>query len=173
MAIDEEDGSLSLREDADDGVERELHRAIAKVGDDIDRMSFNTAIAAMIEFVNVATGTGVTADQLDRFNRILAPFAPHIAEEIHELLGHPGGADYVTRAAWPSYDSSMLEDDAIEVPVQVLGKVRSRITVPSGSDDETLEAAALQDPRIIEVVGDRKVRKVIVVPGKLVNLVVG
>ena len=109
------------------------------------------------------------AELLDRRIRTLC----YHSEEIHELLGHPGGADYVTRAAWPSYDSSMLEDDAIEVPVQVLGKVRSRITVPSGSDDETLEAAALQDPRIIEVVGDRKVRKVIVVPGKLVNLVVG
>ena len=173
LAIDEEDGTLSLREDADEGVERELHRAIAKVGDDIDRLAFNTAIAAMIEFVNAATGTGVTPDQLDRFNRILAPFAPHVAEEIHERLGRPGGAAYVALASWPSHDPAKLEDDTIEVPVQILGKVRSRITVPAGSDNATLEAAALEDPRIIELVGDRTVRKVIVVPGKLVNLVVG
>ncbi|MBC02065.1 MAG: leucine--tRNA ligase [Phycisphaerae bacterium] len=173
IAIDEEDGSLSLREEPDEAVERELHRAVAKVGDDIDRLAFNTAIAAMIEFVNAATGVGVTADQLDRFNRILAPFAPHVAEEIHHRLGCPGGVPYVTLAAWPSHDPAMLEDDTIEVPVQVLGKVRSRITVPAGSDNSTLEAAALEDPRIIEVVGDRTVRKVIVVPGKLVNLVVG
>ncbi|MCP4836185.1 MAG: leucine--tRNA ligase [Phycisphaera sp.] len=173
LAIDEADGRLSVREEPDPDVEKALHRAIAKVGDDVQRLAFNTAIAAMIEFVNTATGVGVTADQLDRFNRILAPFTPHIAETIHEKLGRPGGSAYVALAAWPPHDPAMLEDDSIEVPVQVLGKVRSRITVPAGSENSVLEAAALADPRIIEVVADRTVRKVIVVPGKLVNLVVG
>ena len=173
LAIDEADGKLSLRDEPDADVEKALHRAIAKVGDDVQRLAFNTAIAAMIEFVNTATGVGVTPDQLDRFNRILAPFTPHIAETIHEKLGHPGGSAYVALAAWPSHDPALLKDDSIEVPVQVLGKVRSRITVPAGSENSVLEAAALADPRIIEVVADRTVRKVIVVPGKLVNLVVG
>ena len=76
-------------------------------------------------------------------------------------------------ASWPSHDPGMLEDDTIEVPVQILGKVRSRITVPTGSANEVLEKAAVSDPRIIEVIADRTVRKVIVVPGKLVNIVVG
>ena len=173
LAIDEETGELRLREEPDDDVEKTLHRSIAKVGDDIDRFAFNTAIAAMIEFVNVATGVGVTADQLDRFNRVLAPFAPHLAEEIHHRLGCPGGRAYAALSDWPSFDPARLADDTIEIPVQVMGKVRSRITVPADVDQAALEKAALADPRIAELVEGRTVRKVIVVPGKLVNLVVG
>ncbi len=172
LAVDETTGELRLREDADPDVERALHRTIAKVGDDVERLAFNTAIAAMIEFVNTATGVGVTADQLDRFNRILGPFVPHFAEEIAARL-HPGatGGRSVVLAEWPAFDPAMLKDDSIEVPVQVLGKVRSRITVPADADAAALEAAALADERIRELVAGKTIRKVVVVPGKLVNVV--
>ncbi len=125
----------------------------------------------MIEFVNVATGVGVTRDQLDRINRVLSPFAPHVAEEIHHRLGRPGDGRSVVLASWPEFDPAMREDDTIEVPVQVMGKVRSRITVAADSDPSALEAAALADDRIKELIEGRTVRKVVVVPGKLVNIV--
>jgi leucyl-tRNA synthetase len=172
LAVDESTGELRLRTEPDADVERALHRTVAKVGDDIERLAFNTAIAAMIEFVNTATGVGVTADQLDRFNRILGPFVPHFAEEIDAKLRPDAGAGRsVVLADWPAFDPAMLQDDSIEVPVQVLGKVRSRITVPADADAATLEAAALADERIRELVEGKTIRKVVVVPGKLVNVV--
>ena len=132
-------------------------------------MAFNTAIASMIEFVNTASKEGgVTVDQLDRFTRILAPFAPHIAEEVWLRLGR--GAP-VSRAPWPSFDPSMLSDDTVEVPVQVLGKVRSKIMVRADADAKTMEAAALADEKIQQFIDGKTVRKVIVVPGRLVNIV--
>ncbi|MAC18909.1 MAG: leucine--tRNA ligase [Phycisphaerae bacterium] len=171
LAVDEGTGELNLREHPDETVEKFLHRTIAKVGGDIERLAFNTAIAAMIEFVNTATGVGVTADQLDRFNRTLGPFAPHLAEEIHHRLGCPNGRSSVVLADWPTVDPAMLEDETIEVPVQVMGKVRSRITVPAGAEPKVLEDAALADERIKELVEGLTIRKVVVVPGKLVNIV--
>jgi leucyl-tRNA synthetase len=168
LAIDETTGGLALRDEADDAVERRLHRTIAKVGDDIERLAFNTAIAAMIEFVNEATGVGVTADQLDRFVRVLGPFAPHIAEELRHRLGLEGS---VVVAGWPDHDSSKLVDDTVEVPVQVMGKVRSRIVVAADADAAALEAAALADERIRELIEGKTVRKVVVIPGRLVNVV--
>ena len=172
LAVDESTGELRLRTEADADVERALHRTVAKVGDDIERLAFNTAIAAMIEFVNTATGVGVTADQLDRFNRILGPFVPHFAEELDAKLRPDAGAGRsVVLADWPEFDPAMLKDDSIEVPVQVLGKVRSRITVAADADAATLEAAALADERIRELIEGKTIRKVVVVPGKLVNVV--
>jgi leucyl-tRNA synthetase len=168
LAIDESTGELALREIADDAVERRLHRTIAKVGEDIERLAFNTAIAAMIEFVNEATGVGVTADQLDRFVRVLGPFAPHLAEELHHRLGREGS---VVTAAWPAHDPSLLVDDTVEVPVQIMGKVRSRIVVPADADAAAMEAAALADERIRELIEGKTVRKVVVIPGRLVNVV--
>ena len=168
LAIDETTGELVLRDSADDAVERQLHRTIAKVGEDIERLAFNTAIAAMIEFVNVATGTGVTADQLDRFARVLAPFTPHLSEEFRHRLGLEGS---VVTADWPAHDPAMLVDDTVEVPVQVMGKVRSRIVVAADADAAAMEAAALADERIRELIEGKTVRKVVVVPGKLVNVV--
>ncbi|MCH2160633.1 MAG: leucine--tRNA ligase [Phycisphaerales bacterium] len=168
LVIDESSGSTSLRDEPDPEIERALHRTIAKVGGDIDRMAFNTAIAAMIEFVNAAMGVGLDRDQLDRFMRVLAPFAPHLAEEIWHRAGHD---DSIVLEAWPAHDPGMLVDDTVEVPVQIMGKVRSRIVVPSTADAKALEAAALADERIRELTEGKTVRKVVVVPGKLVNIV--
>jgi len=169
LAIDEETGELATTDDHLETVEKQLHRTIAKVGEDVERLAFNTAIASMIEFVNTASKEGgVTVDQLDRFTRILAPFAPHIAEEIWLRIGREAP---VSRAPWPSFDPSMLSDDTVEVPVQVLGKVRSKIMVRADADAKTMEAAALADEKIQQFIDGKTVRKVIVVPGRLVNIV--
>jgi leucyl-tRNA synthetase len=151
-------------------MEKLLHRTIHKVGGDIERLAFNTAIAALIAVVNAGTsGGGLTRDQAERFARVLAPFAPHLAEELWHKLGMPG---CVTLAAWPSYDEAMLKDDSVEIPVQILGKVRHRMMVPSDADAAALEKLVLDDAKVKELIAGKTVRKVIVVPGKLVNLVV-
>ena len=168
LVVDERTGELVLLDEPDEKVERLLHRTIAKVGGDIERLAFNTAIAAMIEWVNEATGTGITGDQLDRFARMLSPFIPHVAEEFWHRLGHESS---VTLEAWPEFDESMLVDDLVEVPVQILGKLRSKIQVPPDADADSMEKAALADERIAELIEGKTVRKVVVVPGRLVNIV--
>src|SRR5690606_31143215 len=99
---------------------------------------------------------------------VLAPFAPHMAEELWSRLGHQ---ESVTYASWPGFDAAMLTDDEMELAVQVMGKVRSRITVPADADEATVEQAALADEKIAAIIEGKTVRKVIVVPGKLVNIV--
>jgi leucyl-tRNA synthetase len=168
LAVNEETGAMECRADADSEVERALHRMIAKVSGDLERLGLNTAIAAMIEFVNAATGVGVTKDQLGRFACVLAPFAPHIAEELWHRVGNDQS---VVLQSWPEADEAMLREESIEVAVQILGKVRSRITVSVDADAAALEAAALADERIVELLEGKAVLKVIVVPGKLVNIV--
>ena len=169
LAVDEETGLLSLRDEADDQTEQLLHRTTAKVTGDIPKLAFNTAIAAMIEFVNAATQAGgLTADQLDRFSRILCPFAPHIAEEFRLKLGLEG---FCSRASWPSWDEAMLRNDSIEYPVQLKGKVRAKITMPADADAAAVEAAALADDRIAALLDGTPPRKVIVVQGKIVNII--
>ncbi len=176
LMVDEETGALKIAPRADDRLERLLHRLTVKVENDIERLSFNTAIAAMMEFVNEATPAGgagssavLTAGQIERFALILAPFVPHFAEELWSRLGHSAS---IAHAAWPDHDPDLLRDDTVEIPVQVQGKVRGRVTVPAGAADEQVRAAALADERVRQFVGDRPVKKVIVVPGKLVNIVV-
>jgi leucyl-tRNA synthetase len=169
LVVDEETGELVLADEADDGIERMLHRTIAKVGGDIERLAFNTAIAAMIELVNEANKAGgLTADQLARFATILSPFAPHIAEELWSKLGRDTP---VSEADWPEHDESMLTDDEIELPVQIMGKVRGKVSVPADADQKTVEDIALADDRVREQIAGKTVRKVIVVPGKIVNIV--
>lgn len=169
LAVNEETGVLSLTETRDEDVEKLLHRTIAKVGGDIERLAMNTAIAAMIEFVNSATARGgLCHDQLERFMIILAPFAPHIAEELFSKLGHD---ESITYATWPAYDESKLQDETIEIPVQIMGKVRGRITVPADADEDAIKSAAVSDPRIAAQLEGKTVRKVIVVRGRIVNIV--
>ncbi|MEO0629854.1 MAG: class I tRNA ligase family protein, partial [Planctomycetota bacterium] len=169
MCVDEETGDARLVDPADEAIEKLLHRTIAKVGDDIERLSFNTAIAAMIEFVNAAGKTGLSKDQADRFIRMLAPFAPHIAEEIRRVkLGIAGS---IAHADWPAVDEAMLTDDEIEIPVQLMGKVKARLKMPAGADKDTMQAIALESPEIKQLLEGKTVRKVIVVPGQIVNIV--
>jgi leucyl-tRNA synthetase len=183
LCISEETGSPRLAESAGPDIEKALHRTIAKVGADIEKLHFNTAIAAMIEFKNAATPKGgikgdlgsLTRDQMDRFVRTLAPFAPHLADEIADRLGMLGdGSDRpvsLIQADWPTYDEAMLKDDEVEIPVQILGKVRGKITIAADADAKTIEETALADDKIKGLIEGKTVRKVIVVPGRMVNIV--
>ena len=148
---------------------RELHRMVHKVTRDVESLSFNTAIARMMEFVNVCTPLDRRPRALlEPFVTVLAPFAPHIAEELWEILGRPAPVSLV---AWPTVEDRWLRDDTVEIPVQVQGKLRGRVVVPAGADAETMKAAAAADPRIAECIAGRRIAKVVAVPGRLVNFV--
>ncbi|MGD9754278.1 MAG: class I tRNA ligase family protein, partial [Acidimicrobiia bacterium] len=135
---------------------------------------FNTAIARITELNNHLTGVaaagGISRDVAETLVLLLAPLAPHLAEELWERLGH---ASSLAFEAFPVADPALLVADTVEVPVQVNGKVRARVSVPTGADAAVLEAAARADARIAEQLAAVTVRKVITVPGKLVNFVVG
>ena len=160
-----------LRQDrADDPeLEKALHRTIHKVEGDIERMAFNTAIAAMMIFVNDATKAmdKLSRSQLLRFAQLLQPFAPHVAEELWERLDGKGLLAY---APWPQVDARLLVDDEIEIAVQVLGKVRGHAKVANGAANDVVLAAARA--AVAAWLDGKLLVKEIVVPGKLVNFVV-
>jgi leucyl-tRNA synthetase len=147
-----------------------LHKTIRQVTLDLTRMEFNTAIARMMEFTNYFTKQSVRPlAVMEQFVLLLSPFAPHIAEELWQLLGNHQTLAY---EPWPSYDEALTRDSEIEIPVQILGKLRSKVTVPADSDQETIITAAKADARIAELLSGKEIVKTIVVPGKLVNFVV-
>jgi leucyl-tRNA synthetase len=169
LLVNEESGELALAATPNAEVEKQLHRTIAKVQGDIERLAFNTAIAALIGLVNAGTSEGgLTGDQADRFVRVIAPFAPHLGEELWHRLGH---TELVSKASWPSYDEAQLHDDTVEVPVQIMGKVRHRIMVPAKADSAAMEALALADEKVKELIKGKTVKKIVTVPGKLINIV--
>ena len=150
---------------------RLLHRTIQRVTDDIEGLRFNTAISAMMEFNNHLTSLAVRPRSvLDPFVLLLSPFAPHIAEELWQALGHSESLAY---AAWPTYDPALLVEDEIEVPIQVNGKVRLRLKVAAGLDAAALEKTVLADSQVQTLLAGKTVKKVIVAGNsRLVNLVV-
>ncbi len=151
-------------------LEKPMHKLIKKVSADIDNMRFNTAIAAMMGTLNTIYDAGkITKDELITFAKLLSPFAPHVAEEINELLG---GKDLISIAKWPEYDESKTIDDTFELPVQINGKVRSTVLVPKDADKDAILAIAKADEKIAESIKEKTVVKEIVVPGKIINIVV-
>jgi leucyl-tRNA synthetase len=149
---------------------RVLHRTIKAVTADVEHLSFNTAIARMMEFTNFFLKEETRPrSAMERFVLLLSPFAPHVAEELWAALGH---AKTLAYEPWPKFDEAAIREDTIEVPVQIGGKLRGRISVSAGADAATLEAAARAEPKIAELLAGRKVLKVIVVPGRMVNFVV-
>jgi leucyl-tRNA synthetase len=152
-----------------------LHRAIKKVTEDIrDRRAFNTAISTLMELTNVlyqdlgGLGGQEQRKVLESLILLLAPFAPHLSEELWTILGHSVS---VHAQDWPQYEQRWLTDDEVVIALQVNGKVRSRITVSSDASEEALSALALQDGKIQESIAGQTVVKVIAVPGRLVNVV--
>jgi leucyl-tRNA synthetase len=151
---------------------RLVARTVAAVTDDIEAMHFNTAISRLMEFTNALTAHEVRPKSaLRTFVLLLSPLAPHIAEELWQVLG--GGHDHtLAYEPWPGYDPALLKDDTIEVPVQVGGKLRGRVVVAADADAAAIEDAARSDERIATLLSGKTIRKVVVVPGKLINFVV-
>jgi leucyl-tRNA synthetase len=149
---------------------RVLHRTIRDVTLDIRRLSFNTAIAKMMEFTNFFTGCEVRSrEAMEKIVLLLAPFAPHAAEELWELLGHTKTLAY---EPWPTYDEAAIRETSVEIPVQILGKLRGKVVVAADADEKTIEAAARSDEKIAALLEGKTVVKTIIVPKKLVNFVV-
>ena len=159
---------LELPEKSSESLERSLHRTIKKVSD-IESMKFNTAIAAMMSFVNdVFDNGGITKEDFGKFVLILCPFAPHLAEELWETLG---GTGFASLQPFPQYDEAKLVSDTVEIAVQVCGKFRGTVTVPVGADEATA-AAAVENSGVLGTSLDGKtVVKRIYVPGKIFNIV--
>ncbi len=172
LVIDEQTGELSpalVNTEADGETLRILHKTIKKVGEDIEQFKFNTAIAAIFDFVNALTPARQRPRSvIEPFVLVISPFAPHLAEELWHRLGHRQSLSY---EPWPRYDPELAKDEQVEVAVQIMGKVRSRIMVPADVDDRQMETAALADERIQRELAGKTVRKVIVVKGRLVNIV--
>jgi leucyl-tRNA synthetase len=148
-----------------------IHATVKKVTADIESLSFNTAISQMMIFVNAfTTAETIPMSAMRTFLVLLNPFAPHMTSELWERLGL--GVD-ITEQRWPDYDQRFLVEDEIEIVVQVNGKLRDKITVALDSTDAELEAAALANQKVQNAIAGKTVRKVVVVPKKLVNIVTG
>ncbi|HEX2717173.1 MAG TPA: class I tRNA ligase family protein, partial [Gemmatimonadaceae bacterium] len=154
----------------DQAVLRKLHQTIRKVGDDIAKLGFNTAIAAMMEYVNVlrAGERSVHRAEVEPLVQLVSPFAPHVAEELWETLGH---TESIFDAGWPAFDAALATEDTIQIAVQVNGKLRGTITAARDVDQERALSLALDEPGVAKFVTGTP-RKVIYVPGRLLNVVV-
>ncbi|HCS52889.1 MAG TPA: leucine--tRNA ligase [Planctomycetaceae bacterium] len=149
---------------------RTLHKTIKAVTEDIEKLSFNTAISRMMEFTNeFSSQQPRPKSAMIPFVQLLNPFAPHIAEELWEVLGQ---TESLTYSEWPKFDESKLVESEIEIPVQINGKLRAKIKVPAEADKDAMESAAKVDETIIQQLEGKQIVKTICVPGRMVNFVV-
>ena len=148
-----------------------LNATIKKVDEDLDTMNFNTGISAMMVFVNEFAGEGkeLPREAAEKFVLCLAPFAPHLGEELWQFLGH---ADTLAYEPFPAFDPKALVEDEVEIPVQVLGKLRGRVTVPMAATPAEMEAIAKANPDVAKFLEGKTIVKVIAVPKRMVNFVV-
>ncbi|NQX44625.1 leucine--tRNA ligase [Paenibacillus tritici] len=169
-----EDGSLSAKITADGGSDefkRTWHKTLKKVTEDFEHLRFNTAISQLMIFINDAyKQESLSTEAAEQFVQMLSPLAPHIAEELWQLLGHEGSISYV---AWPAYDDAWTVDAEVEIVVQVNGKIVQRALIPADMGQQDMQDHALALPNVKAAVEGKTVRKIIAVPGKLVNIVVG
>ena len=162
--------SAVCQADADEETLRLFHKTIKKVGGDIDGFRFNTAISAMMIFVNHLGRAKVRPRvMVEKFLLILAPFAPHIAEELWARLGH---GESLAWESWPGYDEKLVVEKEIELAVQVNGKIKEKIIVPAGASEEQIKQKALESEKVIAAMGGAEARKVIVIKSRLVNIVI-
>ncbi|QDP99836.1 leucine--tRNA ligase [Lysinibacillus fusiformis] len=172
LFVNEEEGTLAAKVQAseDKTLEKSYHQTVKKVTEDYEGIRFNTAISQMMVFINDCYKVDVVPTAYaEGFVKMLAPMVPHVAEELWQLLGHEGSISY---KEWPTYDESKLVDDEVEVAVQVAGKVRAKIIVSKDASKEDIEKVALADEKVQEYMAGKNLVKVIVIPGKLVNIVV-
>ena len=152
-------------------LETPFHKTIKKVGEDIENLKFNTAIAALMSLINDIYDSGsITPEELKVFTILLNPFAPHVTEEVWSL--NKLGEEMVCQQQWPAYDENKCKDETIEIVVQVNGKVRGKLSMPADVAKDAAVAAAKADEKICAAIGGKTILKEIYVPGKLVNLVV-
>ncbi|MGQ9523597.1 MAG: leucine--tRNA ligase [Armatimonadota bacterium] len=159
----------------DRALRRRTHQTLARVTEDIERFHFNTAISALMEMMNEmydrqGASDAVLSEAMEVFALMLSPFAPHLAEELWHRIGREGEAAF---QQWPEFDPEAARAEEIEIVVQVNGKVRDRLTVPADTSEKDLEHLALASDRVKALLDGKQVRKVIVVPGRLVNVVIG
>lgn len=167
----DEDGNLKeiVKDEENENFDKVYHETVKKVTEDYENLHFNTAISQLMVFVNEGYKAEVIPkNYVEGFVKMLSPIAPHLGEELWSLLGHE---DSITYATWPEYDERKLTEDTVEIVLQVMGKVRSKVSVPVDATKEELEKIALADEKINEWIEGKTVRKVIAVPGKLVNIV--
>jgi len=160
-------------------IQRKLHQTIKRVGDDFQgRWHFNTCIAAVMELLNEVYGAeeskgaipvSLIADVQRNIVLLLAPMAPYLAHELWEMIGETSN---LLKATWPKYDAALAASDEIEIPVQVNGKLRSRVVVTADATNEQVEQAVLDDEKVRAAIAGKQVVRRIVVPKKLVNIVV-
>lgn len=145
-----------------------MHKTIKKVTEDIDNLKANTAIAAMMSLVNELTSKGCNKAELKTLTILLNPFAPHVTEEMWEVMSFGG---MVNQAEWPKYDEEKTKENNVEIVLQIMGKVRAKITVPVDMAKDDVLAAAKAEPKMAELLAGKEIKKEIYVPGKLVNFV--
>ena len=171
LIINEDTGEVQdkiVNKDTPD-VDKVYHETVKKISDDYETLDFNTAISQMMVFVNECNKQEeISKEYIENFVKMLSPIAPHIAEELWDRLGHGGTIAY---EAWPIFDENKLIEEEIEIVIQVNGKVREKMNVPTDASKEDLERIAIETDKIQEVIKDKTVRKVIAVPGKLINIV--
>ena len=162
--------------DTDRALLRKLHQTIHKITDDFDtRWHFNTSLAALMELVNdlyaheAQMSAGVLREVVSKTVLLMGPFAPHLAEQLWRELGNDG---FILKKPWPEFDPVLARENKIEIPVQVNGKLRSRLTIARGGAREDIEQLAQEDKKIQPHIDGKTIRKIVVVPDKLVNIVV-
>ncbi|MGD6816956.1 leucine--tRNA ligase [Metabacillus sp. 113a] len=167
----EDDGNLTSKvtNSGNPSLEKVYHETVKKVTENIEGLRFNTAISQLMVFINEAyKATELPKEYMEGFVKLLSPIAPHLAEELWEKLGH---SDTIAYEKWPQYDESKLVEDEVEVVVQFNGKVKAKLLVPAEASKEEMEQIALQDEKVKEQLDGKTIRKVIAVPGKLINIV--
>jgi leucyl-tRNA synthetase len=149
---------------------RLMHRTVKKVGEDIASLRFNNAVSAMMIFTNHLNGfERPPREAVEKLVLCLGPYAPHLAEELWETLGH---APSISEQSWPEHDEALCVDEQVELPVQVNGKVRGRVAVPREADEEQALEVALADPVVARHLEGKKLVKVVYVQGRIINLIV-
>jgi leucyl-tRNA synthetase len=171
--VDEDTGELAEQvqeAQGDEATLRLLNQTIKKVGYDIETFGFNTAISAMMIFINHLSKQPVKPKKtIEKFVLILAPFAPHIAEELWKILGH---SESLTYEPWPEFDKELIKEKEIELAVQIKGKIKDRIVVSAEADEEEIKQKALASEKVIAALAGKNPRKIIVIKSRLVNIVI-
>jgi leucyl-tRNA synthetase len=178
LVVDAPENTATQGRELAASVVRESHRAVQRVTEDLDGFQFNTAIAAVNEYVNALTklkdepvsGSAEWRQALETLTLLMAPLTPHLAEEMWERLGKSYS---VHQQQWPAFDPELIKEDQVEIVVQVAGKVRDRLLVAVDLGESEATALALASPRVREHAGDAEPAKIIYVPGKLINIVPG